>query len=52
MLSSLVGSFAGIACNHPFDTIRNRLYTRPDEYALRPPNPNPNPNPDPGPTLT
>ena len=32
VLSSLVGSFAGIACNHPFDTVRNRLYNRPDEY--------------------
>jgi hypothetical protein len=33
MLASLAGAFAGVACNQPFDTVRNRLYNRPDEYA-------------------
>tara|TARA_B110001452_G_scaffold266847_1_gene274822 strand:- start:1288 stop:2217 length:930 start_codon:yes stop_codon:yes gene_type:complete len=33
ILASLAGGFAGIACNHPFDTIRNRLYNQPELYA-------------------
>lgn len=33
ILASLAGGFAGIACNHPFDTIRNRLYNQPELYT-------------------
>eukprot|EP00040_Diaphanoeca_grandis_P001669 m.19136 g.19136 ORF g.19136 m.19136 type:complete len:296 (-) comp12350_c0_seq1:89-976(-) len=29
VLCALSGGLAGISCNHPFDTIRNRLYTQP-----------------------
>jgi len=33
ILASLGGGLAGIMCNHPMDTVRNRVYNRPEKYS-------------------